>query len=342
VSTEQVLEWVADRYPGHPRLASWLRLIEATTVRTRHFLRPPDLVLSDEHLVEREAATRAALEELAAKTARRALAAADLEPGEVTTLVVSSAGWTLPGLDIALAGTLGLARQVRRTAAAQYGCGGGLWALTAAAEHVDYRGGTALVVVTDPQSLHSEPAAPSTDSMVWRGLLSDAVAAFVVTPQQTGSGPWLQVDPAAGIWTDLAPGTAHLVGAAPSHTLIGPGISLFSDAAMLATAPAVLPRLRTWLEATAPAGTEPVPGWVTTHTGGPRILAALEAGLSLKPDELNTARTALAESGNTAGPAMLDVLSRRLASPPPDGTSGLLVAFGPGFSTWAARVTVRS
>lgn len=340
VDLDQLTDWATTRYAGHRYLPAWLRIMAATTVRTRYWLRPAELVLADEAFPQREAATTGALVDLAATAARRALDPAGLTPADVTTLVVSSAGWTLPGLDARLIGALGLPRSVYRITATQYGCAGGVWSLIAGAKTVRAEGGVALVVTADPQSIHQEPAVPTSGAMVWRALIGDAAAATVITTHPPTTGPGMRYESS---WQDTAPDTIDLVGAYLEDAArpgAGVGVKLASDPALPGTLPKVLPLLVDWLKTTAPPGATPIPPWVATHTGGPKILDALAAGLDQSPADQAVARRRLSEIGNVAGPAAVDVVAERLADPPPAGTNGLLFAVGPGFTSQAMRVTL--
>lgn len=342
VELAEITDWAAKRYAGHPRLEVWLRVMARTTVETRYYLRPVEAVLADEPLPEREAATSTALLALAVEASRQALGEAGLAASEVTDLVVSSAAWVLPGLDVALIGALGLAPTTRTVSATQYGCAGGVWGLAVASERVEASGGVALVLAADPQSIHQPPAEPTSGSMVWQALIGDAVSATVITATPPAAGG--RVVEAGPEWEYVLPDTRHLVGARLEDGRrpgAGVGITLWSDPALPRSVNRVMPPLLDWLENTADPGTAPIPPWCSTHTGGPRILDALRVGLSLPEAELDTARDQLARFGNVAGAASLSVLAERMTRPPAPGTPGLVLAVGPGFRAVALRVTVR-
>ncbi|MBC7462928.1 MAG: type III polyketide synthase [Actinobacteria bacterium] len=74
--------------------------------------------------------------------------------------------------------------------------------------------------------------------------------------------------------------------------------------------------------------------WVC-HTGGPKVLQAIEKSLELHEGQLAVSWNSLAESGNLSSASVLhvlrDVLERRGVDKPEPGTPGLLMAMGPGF-----------
>src|SRR5262249_14761321 len=70
-----------------------------------------------------------------------------------------------------------------------------------------------------------------------------------------------------------------------------------------------------------------IPSWAV-HPGGPRILAAVEESLELRPDALEDSKAVLAECGNMSSPTLLFILDRlrRRNAPRPCVALG----FGPG------------
>ena len=74
--------------------------------------------------------------------------------------------------------------------------------------------------------------------------------------------------------------------------------------------------------------------WVC-HTGGPKVLQAIEDSLNLHDGQLGPSWRSLAESGNLSSASVLhvlrDILEGRGVEKPKPGTPGLLLAMGPGF-----------
>ncbi|MFN8172575.1 MAG: hypothetical protein U0R65_12020 [Candidatus Nanopelagicales bacterium] len=74
--------------------------------------------------------------------------------------------------------------------------------------------------------------------------------------------------------------------------------------------------------------------WVS-HPGGPKVLSAVESALDLAPGRLDVSRRSLAEVGNLSSASVLhvlrDVLSRSDGPSPSPGSTGVLLAMGPGF-----------
>jgi alkylresorcinol/alkylpyrone synthase len=71
--------------------------------------------------------------------------------------------------------------------------------------------------------------------------------------------------------------------------------------------------------------------WIC-HPGGPKVLEAIQAGLSLPPDALELTWNSLREVGNLSSASVLFVLQDTIRQRPPQlGDYGLLLAMGPGF-----------
>jgi alkylresorcinol/alkylpyrone synthase len=68
------------------------------------------------------------------------------------------------------------------------------------------------------------------------------------------------------------------------------------------------------------------------HSGGPKVLAAVEEALGLSRDALALSWKSLAEVGNLSSASVLMVLRDTMETARPlPGSYGLLVAMGPGF-----------
>ncbi|MFD7815667.1 type III polyketide synthase [Streptomyces sp. NPDC059785] len=326
VGTEEVLDLLGELYPDHPRLSDVCRAVRSTTVRSRWFSRPPgEQFAGDLSVRERARAHLRDSLELAESAARQALIESGLEPGDIDGLVVtSSTGHTMPGLDIPLIERLGLPHTVRRVPVTQLGCLGGAFALVWATSMVTARPGSkVLIVCADVFSHYLNPADTGMDGMIFKGLLGDAAGACVVRAEATG--PRMEL---AESWQCVIPGTRDVVG---TH-VDGGGLHTHNSPCLPGVVEKGVRRLAEWLGRQAPAGTDPVPRFVVSHTGSPKILDAVVAGLGCDPAAVDLSRDSLRDVGNIGSVSVLDVLERTFAKQPPDGADGVLLAVGPGVS----------
>jgi alkylresorcinol/alkylpyrone synthase len=76
---------------------------------------------------------------------------------------------------------------------------------------------------------------------------------------------------------------------------------------------------------------EDIASWII-HTGGPKVLRAVESALELEPEALEASWASLAEVGNLSSASVLvvleDHLKHRRGAP---GSYSVLAAMGPGF-----------
>ena len=77
--------------------------------------------------------------------------------------------------------------------------------------------------------------------------------------------------------------------------------------------------------------TADVSTWIC-HPGGPKVLDSIENAIGLPPKALAHSRDSMRENGNISSTSVLDVLRRTIADSPPEGTFGVMVSMGPGFS----------
>lgn len=336
VTTDELLDGLQRLYPYHSKLPHIMRVVRSTTVRTRWYTRPLAERFGVVHSLKER--TRAHLRdslELAEKAAAQALLEAGLVPADIDGLVVlSSTGYSMPGLDVLLMDRLGLPRSVRRVPVCQIGCAGGVFALARAMELVAARpGSTVLVVCADVFSHYLHPADAGLDGMILKGLFGDAAGACVVRPEV--EGPRMEL---VGSWEYVHPESHGVVGT----YLDGDGLHGFNSPRLLRVVEGAMPHLADWLERTAPAGAVPMPGFIVSHTGGPRILEAFVEGLGCRPELVDPARDSLRELGNVGSVSVLDVLDRTFAKPPSEGDRGLLLAAGPGVTLVAVQAVWRT
>ncbi len=335
VALEDVLTEYEARYPAHPRLDAALRAMKATNVRTRGFAIPLD-TLNDPDLLPGERARQhfEAACDLAGRAVRDALDGVGLSPAEVDGLVcVSTTGYTMPGLDVALVNQLGLAPDIIRVPATQLGCSGGSWALARAADLcAKPEVSNVLVVAADLLQAYVHPSDVTMDSMIFRALLGDAAGACVVRDASSNLGsPSIEET-----WDYTVPGTSDIVG----YRLHDDGFHAHNSPRLFNAIGDAVQELLRWF-GKLPDIDETGIGFVVAHPGGPRIVDRLVEELGCNPALLDPSRQSLQEVGNTGAVSILDVLARTYATPPPAGAHGLAIGIGPGVTVSAAHLIWR-
>ncbi|MGW2482626.1 PhlD [Streptomyces sp. NPDC001571] len=328
ISTNEIIHDIAAHHPGHPRLRALRRIIENTTVTSRHFTRPlaSDVISGTAGLEARVAAAFADALSMAERAARRTLDDNGLKATDIDAVVTShSTSWAVPQLDIRLIGSLGMKPTTRHQSHTTLACAGGTQSLIGAAQTAATlpRGAKVLVVVSEVISSVYNHADDSIESMVYKALFGDSAAACIVS--DTPLGPGLRIEDS---WQYLLPDSIDRY----SGRLDPTGLHFDSSKEAPRAAAEVMGPLVDWLGPWRP--TVPV-----IHPGGPGIIDTVSASLGLDPQAARHSRDSLAENGNLGGAAVLDVLRRTHRDPPASGDGALMVAFGPGFFGVACRGT---
>ncbi|MGW1468473.1 3-oxoacyl-[acyl-carrier-protein] synthase III C-terminal domain-containing protein [Streptomyces sp. NPDC002308] len=330
VTTDEILADIVANHPDHSRLEVIRRAIGNSGVKTRHYTRPLNspTVNGTAGVLER---TTAAFEDslnMAASAATKALANAGLNPEDVDVIITSHAtGWAVPNLDVRLIPLLGLRPTVRRIPMTTVACAGGVQSLIRATDQVTARpGDRVLVVVTETLSTSYNHADESVPSMIYKALFADSAAAAIVTAEPLQPG--LRIDDSLEYW--LPDSLDRYRG-----RLDATGMHFDSDRQAPAAAARAMPAVLDWLG-------QRIIDWAAIHPGGPSIIHTVAEAVGLNDLDAQHSYASLAENGNLGGASVLDVLARTYSTPPASGDEGLLVAFGPGFTTAAIRGTWHS
>ncbi len=281
-------------------------------------------------------------------TIRRCLDAAGYAPDMIDDFFVASCtGLDIPGLDLRLAGRLGMRSDLRRTCVLGMGCYAAFPALQRARQAVAERPGrTALVLALELCSLHLQ-IDDSLENMVVSALFADGAAAVLVgDAARRAELPQLERR-ATGVGAAWSQGP-RLVDAA-THC----DYSTFDHMAFHVTDHGFQMRLSSYVPELLAADVEPfVDGLLRRndlersqvrfwgiHPGGPKILDSLQTRLGLAAADLAYSRAVLRRYGNMSSPTVLFVLDeiKRCGAPQP-GDYGVLLAFGPGLTMESALV----
>ena len=310
----------AQHYAG---VRSAERIFRSSGVRTRHAVANPiDEDLSGWGTAARMQRYLTEALPLGKQAVAGALDAAGLAPGDVGLFAVATCtGYATPGLDIRLAGDLGMPLGLQRLLVGHMGCYAALPGLGAVTDFVAARSRPAVLLCCELTSLHVQPAQRDLEQVVAHALFSDAAAAVVVEP---GAGRGRRM---AG----LVARTDHSTADHMTWDVTDLGFRM----GLSPRVPDVLSRhvgdVVGELLAEAGLRVEDVAGWAV-HPGGPRILDVVRDELGLAEPQMAASRRVLAEHGNCSSATVLLVLEE-LADV--DGPV-VAMAFGPGLTLYAA------
>ncbi len=338
VTTSEIIDDIAGRHPDHPQLRVIPRVIGNLGVQTRYFSRPltAATVSGDATIEERSTAAFTDALALATNAAQQALAAAGLTPGpdpgsypDIDAIITThSTGWSVPNLDIHLIAALGLRPTVRRIALTTMACAGGTQALTRAVDLIAARPGSkVLVIAAEIISSVYNHNDTSIEAMIYKALFGDSAAACIVSDQPLGPG--LHIAGPDDTLEYVLPGSVDRY----SGRIGTDGFHFDSTKEALTAADDVLPTVLDWI------GPDQSVDWAAIHPGSPRIITDTARALGLDDVDTRHSTATLTEEGNLGGVSILRVLERTYADPPEDGAAGVVVAYGPGFTTAALRGT---
>lgn len=301
------------------------QLFEHVLVGGRHLALPLEQYARLEGFGQaNDAWIRVALE-VGAEAVESALATAGLRASDVDALfTVSVTGIATPSLDARLMNRLALPGRLKRVPIFGLGCVAGAAGIARAADYVRaFPAEVAVLLSVELCSLTLQREDLSVANLISSGLFGDGAAAAVLAgADRGGDGPRVLAT-ASSFYRD-------------SERVMGWDISERGFQIVLsAEVPEMVRRhLRRDVDAFLEQhGLErrDIGSWIA-HTGGPKVLEAMEEALELPSAALELSWKSLREVGNLSSTSVLLVLEETLAERrPPAGTRGLVLAMGPGF-----------
>jgi alkylresorcinol/alkylpyrone synthase len=313
------------------------RLHARVGVAQRHLAFPLERYLGFASWGETNAAWLEVAQKLGEQALDQALTRAGLARRALDALfVVSITGVSSPSIDARLINRMGLRPDIKRTPIFGVGCVGGALGLSRAADFVlAYPEGCAALLAVEICSLTLQRDDLSTANLVSTGLFGDGAAAVVVTgaahaaaPTSGGSGCAAQGGPTIlGTGSVFYPETEDIMGWDISERgfriVLSPRLPDLICANLARDVDNFLARFG--------LARGDIGNWVI-HTGGPKILEAVQQTLALPDAALERSWDSLRTIGNLSSASVLLVLQDTIerARPAP-GTLGVLLALGPGF-----------
>lgn len=265
--------------------------------------------------------------ELGRSAVATALERAGVSPREVDHLFfVTVTGIATPSIDTRVISALGMKPNVKRTPIFGLGCVAGAAGLSRATDYVRaYPDDIAVLMSVELCSLTLQREDLSIANIIASGLFGDGAAAAVI-----GSGERRPAKSPRVIATRsiLYPGTEDILG----WDLVNSGFKIVLSARLAnLIAENIEGEVDSFL---AEQGLQrsSIRHWIA-HTGGPKVLQALERALALPEGALARSWRNLGEMGNLSSASVLyileDLMHADVAQP---GEYGLLIGMGPGFS----------
>jgi len=308
------------------------RLSGTAGVRTRRLALPLERYAALSGFGEANDSFIATALELGEQAVRGALDEAGLRAADVDLVVSTSVtGIAAPSIEARLAGRLGLRPDVARVPIFGLGCVAGAAGIARLHDFLAGRpDGVALLLSVELCSLTLQRHDVSAANLVAGSLFGDGAAALVAAGSRHPAGRDLAPGPeVVATRSHLYPGTEHLLG----WDIGDGGFRIVLGAELPDLVRSHLgPEVRAFL-ADHELKPQDVAAWIC-HPGGPKVLDAVRETLDLPARALELTWRSLAEVGNLSSASVLHILrdTLDLARPLP-GSTGLLLAMGPGFCT---------
>ena len=272
--------------------------------------------------------------ELGQQAIQKALDQVGLEPSDISAIFFTSVtGIACPSIDARLINLMGFRSDTKRTPIFGLGCVAGAAGIARATDYVRaFPKQYALLLSVELCSLTWQENDCSMANLVACGLFGDGAAAVVLAGEETllAQMPTSVENPCPRVVASrstLYPDTEHLMGWNIDHS--GFNIVLSTDVPEL-----VSTRLRDTVQgflADNDLSMSHICSYIM-HSGGPKVLKAMESSLGLPPNALAASWNSLRQRGNLSSASVLtvmqDFLHNRPGSP---GCYSMIGAMGPGF-----------
>jgi alkylresorcinol/alkylpyrone synthase len=264
-----------------------------------------------------------------------ALERAGLRTADISAIFFcSTTGLATPSIDARLTNLMNFPTNIKRTPIFGLGCVAGAAGISRAADYVRaYPKQYAVLLAVELCSLTWQETDESIGNLVASGLFGDGAAAVVLAGDQTplAMKPRTESDlPCPRVMdtrSTLYPGTEHLVGWKFKDN--GFNVVLSSEIPDL-----VNKYLRSNVDeflADNDLTVKEICSFIF-HSGGPKVLEAMEQSLDLPPHALEASWTSLREVGNLSSASVLSIMEDYLLNKPgKPGEHSVLAAMGPAF-----------
>lgn len=323
LTSDDIVHFIESCHPDSKYRSIAIEMIKHTTIQERQTCIPFDAILDLKGFESRQNIYEQFARDYSQIVAEQAIINSGLTAKDITMVIaVSCTGFMMPSLTAHLINALDLNQSTIQLPVAQMGCVAGAYAMNRAYEHCQLsKSNNALIVALETSSLCFDPEANQLQDFVSDAIFGDGAAGVVMRGDGFGEG--LQIQNSESIFLK---DTENYI----QYQMTDKGFQFSLDKKVMYSIEKVAPYLHHF--ATTSIGNSTDFDFIIAHTGGRRILDELQKHLGLSPDKLQHSRESLREHGNTSSVSVIDVLHRHYLTSQ-NGEKGIVVAFGPGFTS---------
>jgi alkylresorcinol/alkylpyrone synthase len=302
------------------------RLHRSTTVSGRYFALPMPEYRELNSFQRSSSAWMRAAPQLGQQAARAALSKAGIAPRDIDHFIlVTGTGIATPSIDTRIIEALGIRPEVKRTPIFGLGCAGGAAGIARTADYLRaFPKERALLLAVEVCSVTLQLNDTSVANQIASGLFGDGAAAAVLSGGMVAHPQPPRVLASRSV---LYSQTERVMG----WDIVDTGFKIVMSPAIPDLVRQHVPRDVDNFLGEHDLKRSQINHWVA-HTGGPRVLRAIETGLELPSCALKKSWESLCRMGNLSSASVLFVLADLLESQEPmPGDYGLMLGLGPGF-----------
>lgn len=296
-------------------------------VQGRHLALPLEAYLQEDFEFRNNAWIRISLELLQEATSRL-LEAAQLPPREISLIAsTSSSGIAVPSLEARLMNVLPFSPDTKRLPLFGLGCMAGVAGLNRVADYLrGYPREAALFLSSELCSLTLQLNDLGVANLISTGLFGDGAAAVLLVGDEHPLAPQAPLRFEDSL-SRFFPNTEQVMG----WEVGASGFRVVLDSQVPQVVLDHYPTMLEELLHNHDLQSQDIRFYLA-HPGGPKVLAAMEQALALKPGKLKLSWETLKTHGNMSSVSVLFVVHEFLKDLPPCGSWGILAAMGPAFS----------
>ncbi|MFK7807498.1 MAG: type III polyketide synthase [Saprospiraceae bacterium] len=262
---------------------------------------------------------------LAEGALRKALEKADWAAEDLDYIItVSCTGFMIPSVDAYLINRLGLRQDVVRLPVTKMGCAAGVSGIIYAKKFLQSNPGkrAAVIAVESPMSTFQQEDF-SMVNIVSAAIFGDGAACVLLSSDEKEEGPIVRNEDMYHFFD-----ATHMMGFALKNT----GLHMVLDPSVPETIAAHFPKIiHPFLEKSNTTIEEI--DHLVFHPGGKKIVQTIEDLFGVLGKNIDDTKEVLRLYGNMSSATVLYVLERFLEKDISAGEKGLMLSFGPGFST---------